>query len=58
MWDIFAGSDFDSQNTAHMPSRNSQTIRVRDLRTNTLYSLPLSYDQDYNFAITVDWSAK
>lgn len=57
VWDIFAGSDFDSQNTAHMPSRNSQTIRVRDLRTNTLYSLPLSYDQDYNFAITVDWSA-
>jgi len=57
VWDIFAGSDFDSQNTAHTPSRNSQTIRVRDLRTNTLFSLPLSYDQAYNFAITVDWSA-
>ncbi|KNE89046.1 hypothetical protein PSTG_17495 [Puccinia striiformis f. sp. tritici PST-78] len=57
VWDIFTGSDFDSQNTAHAASRNSQTIRVRDLRTNTLFSVPLQYNQAFNFAITTDWSA-
>ncbi|POW06059.1 hypothetical protein PSTT_09314, partial [Puccinia striiformis] len=38
-------------------SDNSQTVRVRDYKTKTLYSLPLKYDQNYNFAITVDWTA-
>ncbi|WAR55895.1 hypothetical protein PtB15_6B639 [Puccinia triticina] len=57
VFDIFTGSDFDSQNTAHTPSSNHQTIRVRDLSANTLYSVPLSYNQAYNFAITVDWNS-
>jgi len=53
-FDIFAGSDFLSDNLAHKPTPNSETIRVRDLSTKTLLSLPLKYDQDYNFAVTVD----
>lgn len=57
VWDIMAGSDFDSENTAGNPTSNSQTIRVRDLGGNTLYSVSLSYGQAYNFGITVDWSA-
>ncbi|KAH9443732.1 hypothetical protein Pst134EA_025495 [Puccinia striiformis f. sp. tritici] len=44
-------------NTDHKASDNSQTVRVRDYKTKTLYSLPLKYDQNYNFAITVDWTA-
>ncbi|POW15283.1 hypothetical protein PSHT_01684, partial [Puccinia striiformis] len=57
IFDIFCGSNFDPQNTAHAPTSNSQTIRVRDWATKTLHSLPLKYDQNYNFAVTVDWSA-
>ncbi|KNF05102.1 hypothetical protein PSTG_01733 [Puccinia striiformis f. sp. tritici PST-78] len=57
VFDIFTGSDFDSMNTDHKASDNSQTVRVRDYKTKTLYSLPLKYDQNYNFAITVDWTA-
>ncbi|KAI9599944.1 hypothetical protein KEM48_000055 [Puccinia striiformis f. sp. tritici PST-130] len=52
-----AGSDFDAMNTDHKPSDNSQTIRVRDFKSKTLHSLPLKYDQNYNFAITVDWTS-
>ncbi|EFP82499.1 hypothetical protein PGT21_020753 [Puccinia graminis f. sp. tritici] len=57
IFDIFGGSDFDAQNTDHKPSSNSETIRVRDFKTKTLLSLPLKYDQNYNFAVTVDWDA-
>ncbi|KAA1118968.1 hypothetical protein PGT21_011724 [Puccinia graminis f. sp. tritici] len=56
IFDIFGGSNFDPQNTDHKPTSNSQTIRVRDFNTKTLLSLPLKYDQDYNFAVTVDWT--
>ncbi|KAI9606007.1 hypothetical protein H4Q26_004379 [Puccinia striiformis f. sp. tritici PST-130] len=50
-------SSIEVTNTAHAPTSNSQTIRVRDWATKTLHSLPLKYDQNYNFAVTVDWSA-
>ncbi|WAR62281.1 hypothetical protein PtB15_14B376 [Puccinia triticina] len=55
VFDIFCGSDFDAKNYEHKPSSNSKTIRVRDWSTKTLLELPLVYDQNYNFAITVDW---
>lgn len=57
VFDIFAGSDFDSNNVAQKPSPNSRTIRVRDLATKELYSLPLNSSQPYNFAITVNWDS-
>ncbi|KNZ62361.1 uncharacterized protein VP01_1280g4 [Puccinia sorghi] len=55
IFDIFTGSDFKAEDLSHMPTANSETIRVRDLSTKTLLTLPLKYDQNYNFAVTIDW---
>ncbi|KAA1088383.1 hypothetical protein PGTUg99_022016 [Puccinia graminis f. sp. tritici] len=55
IFDIFGGSYFNPKNIYHQPMSNSRTIRVRDFQGKTLLSLPLKYDQNYNFAVTVDW---
>ncbi|EGG10043.1 uncharacterized protein MELLADRAFT_94371 [Melampsora larici-populina 98AG31] len=55
VFDIFTGSDFNSDDKAPLPTNNSATIRVRDLTTKTLYSAPLKNGTLYNFAVAVDW---
>lgn len=57
VFDIYTGSDFNSD-LAAAPTSNSRTIRVRDLKTNVLYSIPLIDDSYYNFAVAVDWDEK
>ncbi|EGG04062.1 uncharacterized protein MELLADRAFT_89568 [Melampsora larici-populina 98AG31] len=54
VFDIFAGSDFSSNLTQKSPS-DPKTIRIRDLNSKVLYSMPIKNDTLYNTAITVDW---
>ncbi|KAH9819659.1 hypothetical protein DFH28DRAFT_956786 [Melampsora americana] len=54
VFDIFAGSDFSSNLT--QPSMNDpKTIRIRDLTTKVLHSIPIKNETLYNTAIAIDW---
>lgn len=54
VFDIFAGSDFSS-NLTQASMNDPKTIRIRDLTTKVLYSMPIKDDTLYNTAIEVDW---
>ncbi|KAG0147663.1 hypothetical protein CROQUDRAFT_42580 [Cronartium quercuum f. sp. fusiforme G11] len=56
IWDIFYGSDFNSDPTASLPSKGANRIRVRDFARKELYSIPLEPIKLYNFAILCDWN--
>ncbi|KAG0142852.1 hypothetical protein CROQUDRAFT_97000 [Cronartium quercuum f. sp. fusiforme G11] len=57
VFDVFVGSDFNSDDKVPVPTNNSRTIRVRDLTTKVLYSAPFEETKLYNFAVIVDWKA-
>ncbi|KAH9824823.1 hypothetical protein DFH28DRAFT_1077350 [Melampsora americana] len=54
VFDIFAGSDFSS-NLTQTSMNDPKTIRVRDLTTKVLYSMPIKDDTLYNIGVIVDW---
>ncbi|EGG10042.1 uncharacterized protein MELLADRAFT_94370 [Melampsora larici-populina 98AG31] len=56
VFDIFAGSDFSS-NLTQKSMNDPKTIRIRDLTTKVLHSIPIKDDALYNTAIAVDWDA-
>lgn len=57
VWDIFAGADFAGGKNPSPSKNKPDTIRIRDLTSKVLHTMPIKKGVLYNTAISVDWDA-